>query len=191
VAADLGLVGEPTQIRAEVINDLLMVGAIPVIAPIGSGIEDGKSYNINADTAAGAIAGALGAARLLLLTDVVGVLDANKRLLPTLATADVARLVADGTISGGMIPKLETATDAVDAGVRASVRARARAAARLRARLCVVRRRERRVRRVRARAAAPRFDSRLGRAVSAHSLARSLARSAVRVCASAAAARRR
>ncbi|KAG8461938.1 hypothetical protein KFE25_013957 [Diacronema lutheri] len=121
VRADLGLVGEPTHVRPALLLDLVACGAIPVIAPIGVGVTDGQSYNINADTAAGAVAAALGAARLLLLTDVVGVLDRSGELMRSLCTDDVSRLVADGTISGGMIPKLETACDAVTAGVGASV----------------------------------------------------------------------
>jgi acetylglutamate kinase len=93
---------------------------IPVIAPIGIG-ADGHTYNINADTMAGAIAGALGAKRLFLLTDVAGVLDKGGNLLTDLKPADIARLREDGTISGGMIPKLETCVAAVDAGVEAAV----------------------------------------------------------------------
>lgn len=121
VQADLGLVGEPTHVRPALLHDLLGCGVIPVIAPIGVGVCDGQSYNINADTAAGAVAAAIGASRLLLLTDVVGVLDRSGALLHALGTDDVSRLTADGTISGGMIPKLETACAAVAAGVGASV----------------------------------------------------------------------
>src|SRR5690606_1593597 len=95
-------------------------GLIPVIAPIGVGI-DGHTYNINADTMAGAIASALGAARLFLLTDVSGVLDKNGSLLTDLTPTDIARLKGDGTISGGMIPKLDTCVDAVEAGCEAAV----------------------------------------------------------------------
>jgi acetylglutamate kinase len=91
-----------------------------VIAPIGAG-EDGHTYNINADTMAGALAASLGAARLFLLTDVPGVLDKNKQLLTELTPADIARLAQDGTISGGMIPKLETCIHAVEAGCEAAV----------------------------------------------------------------------
>ena len=93
---------------------------IPVIAPIGAG-EDGHTYNINADTMAGAIASALGAARLFLLTDVAGVLDKQGRLLTDLTPAMIADLRDDGTISGGMIPKLETCVSAVEAGCDAAV----------------------------------------------------------------------
>jgi acetylglutamate kinase len=93
---------------------------IPVVAPIGVG-EDGHTYNINADTMAGAIAGALGASRLFLLTDVAGVLDKDGKLLTDLDPASVKALQGDGTISGGMIPKIQTCVDAVEAGVDAAV----------------------------------------------------------------------
>ena len=93
---------------------------IPVIAPIGVG-ANGETYNINADTVAGAVAGAIGAARLLLLTDVPGVLDQEGNLLTDLSTEDVRGLMADGTISGGMIPKLETCIGAIEKGVDAAV----------------------------------------------------------------------
>jgi acetylglutamate kinase len=93
---------------------------IPVVAPIGVG-EDGQTYNINADTMAGAIAAAVGAARLFLLTDVPGVLDKNKNLLTDLTPESIEVLQADGTVHGGMIPKLETCTRAVDSGVDAAV----------------------------------------------------------------------
>ncbi len=114
---DLGYVGEPVFIDTRVINALTGAGLIPVIAPVGSG-EDGETYNINADTAAGAIAGALNAQRLLMLTDVPGVLDKNKNLLSDLTMAQVHDLIADGTISGGMIPKVETCMEAVTQGVK-------------------------------------------------------------------------
>jgi acetylglutamate kinase len=117
---DLGFVGEPEEIDVRVIHALTGAGLIPVIAPVGQG-ADGQTYNINADTVAGAVAGALGAKRLLMLTDVPGVLDANKRLIPELSIADVDRLVAEGVISGGMIPKVETCVEAVRAGVKAAV----------------------------------------------------------------------
>jgi acetylglutamate kinase len=93
---------------------------IPVVAPIAAG-ADGHTYNINADTMAGAIAAALGAARLFLLTDVTGVLDKQGELMTDLTPADIARLRDDGTISGGMIPKLETCVKAVEAGCEAAV----------------------------------------------------------------------
>ncbi len=117
---DLGFVGEPAEIDVRVIHALTGAGIIPVIAPVGQG-EDGHTYNINADTVAGAIAGALGAKRLLMLTDVPGVLDAEHRLLPELSLTAVERLIAEGVISGGMIPKVETCAAAVRAGVKGAV----------------------------------------------------------------------
>ena len=119
-AVDLGFVGEPEAIDRMVIDTISAAGMIPVIAPIGIG-ADGHTYNINADTMAGAIAGALGAKRLFLLTDVAGVLDKSGSLLTNLDAARIADLRADGTISGGMIPKLETCTAAVQAGVEGAV----------------------------------------------------------------------
>lgn len=117
---DLGFVGEPERVDTSVIKTISDAGMIPVIAPIAVG-ADGDTYNINADTMAGAIAAALGAARLFLLTDVTGVLDKDKNLLTDLRPADIARLQQDGTISGGMIPKLETCVHAVEAGCEAAV----------------------------------------------------------------------
>ncbi len=117
---DLGYVGEPVRVNPQVLAALEQSGMIPVIAPIGVGAE-GETYNINADTVAGAVAAAVGAARLLLLTDVVGVLDKQGELIPELSLADVERLQGDGTISGGMIPKLQTCVEAVRGGVDASV----------------------------------------------------------------------
>jgi acetylglutamate kinase len=114
---DLGHVGEPVFIDTRVIHALTGAGLIPVIAPVGTG-EDGETYNINADTAAGAIAGALNAQRLLMLTDVPGVLNKNKDLMSDLTMAQVNELIADGTISGGMIPKVETCMEAVTLGVK-------------------------------------------------------------------------
>jgi len=119
-AVDLGFVGEPERIDTSVIETVSKAGMIPVIAPIAPG-EDEATYNINADTMAGAIAAALGAARLFLLTDVAGVLDKQGALLSDLKPADIERLRADGTISGGMIPKLETCVHAVEAGCEAAV----------------------------------------------------------------------
>jgi len=118
-ALDLGFVGEPAFIDTRVIHALTGAGLIPVIAPVGTG-EDGSTYNINADTAAGAIAGALNATRLLMLTDVTGVLDTHKNLLPDLSLTQIKTLIADGTISGGMIPKVETCMEAVTQGVKAA-----------------------------------------------------------------------
>ena len=117
---DLGFVGEPRTINPQIIGSLEQSGIIPVIAPIGVG-SSGETYNINADTAAGAIASAVGAARLLLLTDVTGVLDKSGELIHELDVEGVRGLMADGTIGGGMIPKLETCVQAVTEGVEASV----------------------------------------------------------------------
>ena len=117
---DLGFVGEPEEIDVRVIHALTGAGLIPVIAPVGWG-EDGQTYNINADTVAGAVAGALGAKRLLMLTDVPGVMGADKKVIPELSLADVERLCGSGVISGGMIPKVETCVDAVRRGVKAAV----------------------------------------------------------------------
>lgn len=116
-ALDLGFVGEPAFIDVRVIHALTGSGLIPVIAPVGAG-EDGQTYNINADTVAGAIAGALNAQRLLMLTDVPGVLDKKKELIADLPLANIPALLADGTISGGMIPKVETCMEAVSQGVK-------------------------------------------------------------------------
>ena len=117
---DLGFVGEPAMIDPSILTSLKDSGIIPVIAPIGIGPK-GETYNINADTAAGAIAAAAGASRLLLLTDVIGVLDTSGELLTDLNVGDIERLRADGTITGGMIPKLETCAKAVNNGVEAAV----------------------------------------------------------------------
>ena len=117
---DLGFVGEPQHVDRSVIDTISGAGMIPVIAPIGVG-DDGHTYNINADTMAGAIAGALGASRLFLLTDVAGVLDKSGELLTDLDPKAIAALQADGTISGGMIPKIETCANAIAAGVDAAV----------------------------------------------------------------------
>ena len=117
---DLGFVGTPVGVDRRIIDTMSAAGIIPVIAPIAIG-TDGHTYNINADTMAGAIAAALGAERLFMLTDVVGVLDKDKQLVTDLDPAGVARLRADGTISGGMIPKLETCVQAVESGVGAAV----------------------------------------------------------------------
>jgi acetylglutamate kinase len=120
----LGQVGEPGAVRTGLLESLLDSGIVPVIAPVAIG-GDGMSYNVNADTMSGAIAAALGARALLLLTDVAGVLDAapadGGKLLPTLSLDDVTRLKAEGVITGGMIPKLETACDAVSGGCGSAV----------------------------------------------------------------------
>ena len=117
---DLGFVGEPVEVDRRLIDSLVRDGIIPVIAPVAAG-ADGHTYNINADTMAGAIAAALGASRFFLLTDVAGVLDKQGELMTDLTPADIAGLRADGTVSGGMIPKLETCVAAVEAGVDAAV----------------------------------------------------------------------
>jgi acetylglutamate kinase len=117
---DLGFVGEPDQVDTTVLEQVLGRELIPVLAPVAQGI-DGATYNINADTFAGAIAGALGAKRLLFLTDVPGVLDKNKQLIKRLKLDDIRGLIADGTISGGMIPKVETCIYAIEQGVEGVV----------------------------------------------------------------------
>ena len=117
---DLGFVGEPETINTKVLETLERSDIIPVIAPIGVG-ADGETYNINADTVAGAVAAAMDAVRLLLLTDIAGVLDGEKRLISEMTAARARALIADGTISGGMIPKVETCLEAVDGGVEAAV----------------------------------------------------------------------
>ena len=117
---DLGFVGEPVAVDRRLIDSLSADGIIPVIAPIALG-ADGHTYNINADTMAGAIAAELGAARFFLLTDVAGVLDSAGTLMTDLDPAAIAALKADGTVRGGMIPKLDTCVTAVEAGVDAAV----------------------------------------------------------------------
>jgi acetylglutamate kinase len=117
---DLGFVGEPDKVDTTVLNTVLGRELIPVLAPVCAA-ADGGSYNVNADTFAGAIAGALKAKRFLLLTDVPGVLDKNKKLIDELSAADVRALIADGTISGGMIPKVETCLYALEQGVEGVV----------------------------------------------------------------------
>jgi acetylglutamate kinase len=117
---DLGFVGEPDKVDLFVLNAVLGKEMIPVIAPVASA-AGGGTFNVNADTFAGAVAGALKAKRLLLLTDVPGVLDSSKSLIPELSVADARRLIADGTISGGMIPKVETCIYALDQGVEGVV----------------------------------------------------------------------
>jgi acetylglutamate kinase len=117
---DLGFVGEVAKVDTTVLDQVLGRELIPVLAPVAQG-EDGETYNINADTFAGAIAGALGAKRLLFLTDVPGVLDKNKELIKELKVSDIPGLVADGTITGGMIPKVETCMYAIERGVEGVV----------------------------------------------------------------------
>jgi acetylglutamate kinase len=117
---DLGFVGEVVEVDRTLIDLLAKSEMIPVIAPVAPG-RDGHTYNINADTFAGAIAGALNATRLLFLTDVPGVLDKNGQLIKELSVAEARALIKDGTISGGMIPKVETCIDAIKAGVQGVV----------------------------------------------------------------------
>jgi acetylglutamate kinase len=117
---DLGYVGEPDKVDTTVLEQVLGRELIPVLAPIAQG-GDGETYNINADTFAGAIAGALAAKRLLFLTDVPGVLDKDKKLIKQLKVGDVHGLIADGTITGGMIPKVETCIYAIEKGVEGVV----------------------------------------------------------------------
>ena len=116
---DLGFVGEPVRVDRAILDVLAGSGIVPVVAPVGAS-ADGQTYNINADTAAGAVAAALGAKRLLMLTDVAGVLDRDRQLLPWLSVAQARALIADGTIAGGMIPKVETCVAAVEQGVEAA-----------------------------------------------------------------------
>jgi acetylglutamate kinase len=117
---DLGFVGEPEHVNRAVLDQVLQAELIPVLAPVATG-QDGQTYNVNADTFAGAIAGAMTAKRLLLLTDVPGVLDKNKNLIPEMTIEDCRRLIADGTITDGMIPKIETCIYALEKGVEAVV----------------------------------------------------------------------
>jgi acetylglutamate kinase len=117
---DLGFVGEPTAVDVRVIHALTGGGLVPVIAPVGVG-SDGETYNINADTVAAAVAGALNATRLLMLTDVSGVLDKDRMLIQSLTLAEVGERIADGTITGGMIPKVENCVEAVRQGVKGAV----------------------------------------------------------------------
>lgn len=117
---DLGFVGEPTEIDPKLLQDLAHSDLIPVIAPIGTG-SDGETYNINADTAAGAIAGAIDAARLLMLTDVAGVLGKDGKLIPDMSVKEARGYIDDGTITGGMIPKVETCVSTIEADVAAAV----------------------------------------------------------------------
>ncbi|MGZ8371537.1 MAG: acetylglutamate kinase [Rhodoplanes sp.] len=117
---DLGFVGEPEKVDTTVLNQILGRELIPVLAPVAASAAGG-TYNVNADTFAGAVAGALKAKRLLLLTDVPGVLDRSNTLIKELSVAEARRLIADGTISGGMIPKVETCIYALEAGVEGVV----------------------------------------------------------------------
>jgi acetylglutamate kinase len=117
---ELGFVGEPEKVDTTVLDQVLGRELIPVLAPVAQG-SDGETYNVNADTFAGAIAGALKAKRLLLLTDVSGVLDKSQKLIKELRVGDIRALIADGTITGGMIPKVETCIYALEQGVEGVV----------------------------------------------------------------------
>ena len=119
-AIDLGFVGEPDHVDTRVLDALNAANLIPVVAPVGSDAA-GETYNINADTAAGAIAAALGATRMLMLTDVAGVLDSDGNLITDLTVSQAEALIRDGTVSGGMIPKVETCINAVLGGAEAAV----------------------------------------------------------------------
>ncbi len=118
---ELGFVGKPVEMNVQVLRDLYGAGIIPVVAPVATGMDMLETFNVNGDTAAGAIAGALKADRLLLLTDVPGVKDASGEVVTQLTTDQVGAMIADGTIAGGMIPKTETALAALEQGVRAVV----------------------------------------------------------------------
>ena len=117
---DLGFVGEPDKVDLTLLNQLIGYELIPVLAPLATS-KTGQTFNVNADTFAGAVAGALKAKRLLLLTDVPGVLDKSKKLIPELSVKDARKLIADGTISGGMIPKVETCIYSLEQGVQGVV----------------------------------------------------------------------
>ena len=117
---DLGFVGEPEKVDLTLLNQLIGHDLIPVLAPLATS-DSGETFNVNADTFAGAVAGALKAKRLLLLTDVPGVLDKSKKLIPELSVKEARKLIADGTISGGMIPKVETCIYALEQGVQGVV----------------------------------------------------------------------
>ncbi|WP_081610562.1 acetylglutamate kinase [Limimaricola hongkongensis] len=118
---ELGFVGRPVEMNVQVLRDLFEAGIIPVVAPVATGMDPNETFNVNGDTAAGAIAGALQADRLLLLTDVSGVKDASGEVVTQLSPEQVRQMTADGIIAGGMIPKTETALAALDEGVRAVV----------------------------------------------------------------------
>ena len=114
---ELGYVGRPVEMNVQVLRDLYMAGIIPVIAPVGTGMKDNETFNVNGDTAAGAIAGALKADRLLLLTDVPGVKDASGQVMTQITPEEIRRMTAEGVISGGMIPKVECCIEAIRRGV--------------------------------------------------------------------------
>ena len=116
---ELGFVGKPVEMNVQVLRDLYNAGIIPVVAPVATGMADNETFNVNGDTAAGAIAGALQADRLLLLTDVAGVKNAAGDVLTQITPEEARQMITDGVIAGGMIPKTETALLALEQGVRA------------------------------------------------------------------------
>ncbi len=116
---ELGYVGRPVEMNVQVLRDLYGAGIIPVVAPVATGMQDNETFNVNGDTAAGAIAGALQADRLLLLTDVAGVKGADGQVMTQITPEEIREMTASGVIAGGMIPKTETALMALDQGVRA------------------------------------------------------------------------
>ena len=116
---ELGYVGRPVEMNVQVLRDLYNAGIIPVVAPVATGMADNETFNVNGDTAAGAIAGALQADRLLLLTDVPGVKNAAGEVMTQITPEEIRQMTADGVISGGMIPKTETALMAIEQGTRA------------------------------------------------------------------------
>jgi acetylglutamate kinase len=118
---ELGFVGRPVEMNPQVLRDLFKAGIIPVVAPVATGVQPNETFNVNGDTAAGAIAGALKADRLLLLTDVSGVKDKAGDVVTAMTPDEVVAMIEDGTIAGGMIPKTETALKAIGEGVRAVV----------------------------------------------------------------------
>jgi len=117
---ELGFVGKPKEINKNLLNELIRNNQIPVVAPLGLGVN-GQTYNINGDTAAGAIAKSLKSRRLLLMTNVEGVLNREKKLISELSSAKILEMIKNGTISGGMIPKINTCLDSVNNGVRGVV----------------------------------------------------------------------
>ncbi len=118
---ELGWVGRPVEMNVQVLRDLMSAGIIPVVAPVATGMDPVETFNVNGDTAAGAIAGALKADRLLLLTDVSGVKNATGEIMTAMTPEEVRAMIAEGTIAGGMIPKTETALKAIEDGVRGVV----------------------------------------------------------------------
>ncbi|MFN3575576.1 MAG: acetylglutamate kinase [Tabrizicola sp.] len=116
---ELGYVGRPVEMNVQVLRDLYSAGIIPVVAPVATGMKDNETFNVNGDTAAGAIAGALKADRLLLLTDVPGVKNAAGEVMTQITPEEIRQMIAEGVISGGMIPKTETALMAIEQGTRA------------------------------------------------------------------------